>query len=73
MMRSILGFAVLAVVVWLVLKLAFGILGTLIGLAFTILWLAFLGYVAYLVLRAVSPGTAARLRDAIRGRPADAP
>lgn len=36
MIRSVLGFALFAVVVWLVLKQAFGILGTLIGLAFTV-------------------------------------
>jgi len=72
MIRKILGFAVLAVVVWLVLKLAFGILGTLIGLAITVVWLAAVGYVLYLVLRLVSPTTAAKVRDAIRGRPASA-
>lgn len=72
MFRKILGFAVLAVVVWLVLKLAFGILGTLIGLAITVVWLAAVGYVFYLVLRLVSPTTAAKVRDAIRGRPASA-
>jgi len=73
MVRSILGFALVAVVVWLVLKIAFGILGTLIGLAITGLWLAALGYVLYLVLRVFRPATAARLRDAIRGRPANVP
>ncbi len=72
MIRKILGFAVLAVVVWLVLKLAFGILGTLIGLAITVVWLAAVGYVFYIVLRLVSPTTAAKVRDAIRGRPASA-
>lgn len=72
MIRKILGFAVLAVVVWLVLKLAFGILGTLIGLAITVVWLAAVGYVFYLVLRLISPTTAAKVRDAIRGRPASA-
>jgi len=72
MIRKILGFAVLAVVVWLVLKIAFGVLGTLIGLAITVVWLAAVGYVFYLVLRLVSPTTAAKVRDAIRGRPASA-
>lgn len=72
MIRKILGFAVLAVAVWLVLKIAFGVLGTLVGLAITVLWLAGLGYLFYLVLRLVSPAAAARVRDAIRGRPASA-
>ena len=65
MIRRILGFAVFAVVIWLGLKIVFGILGTLIGLAITALWLAALGYVCYLVLRVVSPTTAAKVRDAI--------
>ena len=72
MIRSILGFALLAVVVWLLVKIVFGILGTLIGLAITVLWLAGLGYVFYLVLRLVSPSTAAKLHDAIKSRRAGA-
>ena len=69
MFRSILGFAILAVLAWLGLKLVFGILGSLVGLAMTILWLAFLGFVVYLALRLVSPSTADRVRDMIKGRP----
>jgi hypothetical protein len=66
MFRSILGFAVLAILAWLGLKLIFGIL------AITVLWLAFIGFVVYLALRLVSPRTADRIRDMIKGRPADA-
>ena len=73
MIRSILGFALFAVVVWVGLQVVFGILGTLIGLAVTIFWLAAIGYVGYLVLRFVSPSTAAKVRDAIRGRPTSVP
>jgi hypothetical protein len=72
MFRSILGFAVLAVLAWLGLKLIFGILGSLVGLAMTVLWLAFIGLIVYLALRLVSPRTADRIRDMIKGRPADA-
>jgi hypothetical protein len=72
MFRSILGFAVLAVLAWLGLKLVFGILGSLAGLAMTILWLAFLGFVVYMALRLISPRTADRIREMIKGRPADA-
>jgi len=71
MIRRILGFALFAVAVWLVLKIALGILGTLIGLAITVLVLAAMGYVFYLVLRVFSPAAAARVREAIRGRPAN--
>ncbi len=72
MFRSILGFAVLAVVAWLALKIFFSVLGGLVGLAMTVLWLAGLGFLCYLVLRLVSPGTADRIREIIKGRPADA-
>ena len=72
MFRSILGFAVLAVVAWLALKLLFGIMGTLFGLAVTVLWLAVIGFFVYIALRIVAPRTADRLRDMIKGRPADA-
>ena len=72
MFRSILGFAVFAVLAWIALKLVFGILGGLIGLAMTVLWLAGIGFLFYLVLRVVSPSTADKIRDMIKGRPADA-
>jgi hypothetical protein len=71
--RSILSFAVLAVVALVVLKIALGLLGVLIGLAVTVLVLAAMGYGFYLLLRVFSPRTAARVRDVIRGRPAGAP
>ena len=70
MFRSILGFAILAVVAWLGLKLMFGVLGSLFGLAMTVLWLAAIGFLFYLALRLVSPSTADRLRDMIKGRSA---
>ncbi|HYT04884.1 MAG TPA: hypothetical protein VEM13_08400 [Gemmatimonadales bacterium] len=72
MFRSVFGFAVFAVLAWLGLKLVFSVLGGLIGLAMTVLWLAAIGFVIYLVLRVVSPSTADKIRDMIKGRPADA-
>ena len=53
MFRSILGFAILAVLAWLGLKLMFGILGSLVGLAMTVLWLAFTHPLAALVVVAI--------------------
>jgi hypothetical protein len=61
---------VLAVVAWLGLKLVFGILGSLFGLAMTVLWLAAIGFLFYLALRLISPSTADKLRDMIKGRSA---
>ena len=72
MFRSVIGFAVLAVLAWLGLKILFGILGGLIGLAMTVLYLAAIGFVVYLVLRVVSQSTADRIREMIKGRPTDA-
>jgi len=37
----------------------------------TILYLAAIGFLIYLVLRVVSPSTAHKIRDMIKGRPAD--
>ena len=71
MFRSILGFAVLAILAWLALKLMFGMLGFIVGIAGTVLWLAALGFVVYIALCIVSPGTAERIRDMIKGRPTE--
>jgi len=68
MLRSILGFAVFAVVAWLGLKLVLSLLGGLVGIAMTVLWLAAIGFLFFLVLRILSPSTAERLRDVIKGR-----
>lgn len=68
MFRSILGFALLAVVAWFALKLLFGLLGFVVGIAGTVLWLAFIGFVVYVALRLISPRTADRIRDLIKGR-----
>jgi hypothetical protein len=72
MLRSVLGFALFAVLAWIGLKLVFSVLGGLIGLAVTVLWLAALGFIFYLVLRVISPSTADKIREMIKGRPADA-
>jgi hypothetical protein len=37
-----------------------------------VLWLAGIGFLFYLVLRVVSPSTAEKIRDVIKGRRADA-
>jgi hypothetical protein len=68
MFRSVLGFAIFAVLVWLGLKIIFGVLGSLMGILMTVLWLAAIGVIFYLVLRVISPATADRVRDTIRGK-----
>jgi hypothetical protein len=68
MFRSILGFAIFAVLAWIGLKIIFGLLGGLMGILMTVLWLAAIGFILYLVLRVVSPGTADKVRDTIKGK-----
>ena len=70
MFRSILGFAILAVVAWIALGLIFNLFGFVVGLAVKVLWLAAIGFLFYLALRLISPSTADKLRDMIKGRPA---
>lgn len=67
MLRKVLGFAVLAVVAWIVLKLALGLLGIALHLVWTILMLALVGLVVYWVIKLISPGTARRVKDVISG------
>lgn len=68
MLRKLIGFAVFAVVALLALKLAFGLFGLVLGLAGGLLWLAFIGFVIYLVLKLFAPETAARVREMIAGQ-----
>ncbi|MGH7606504.1 MAG: hypothetical protein ACREME_04110 [Gemmatimonadales bacterium] len=72
MFRSILGFALLAVVAFVALSLVLSLLGFVVSVAVKVLWLAALGFLFYLALRVISPRTADRLREMIKGRPSDA-
>ena len=66
MLRTILGYAVLAVVGIVALKLLFGLLSIAFSLFWALLWLAFLGFIFYLILKVISPKTAQRVRDSIK-------
>ena len=69
MFRSILGFAVFAVLALLGIKLLFGVFGIVVSLAATLLvWAAF-GFLIYLGLRVISPSTAEKLRQLIKRGP----
>jgi hypothetical protein len=63
MARTLVGYAVFAAVVLLALRL----LGFIWGIIGTLLWLAFLGFVFYLLLRVFSPSSADKVRDTIKG------
>jgi hypothetical protein len=67
MVRNVVGFAGVAVVALIALKLLSGLFGFAISIFMTLLWLAFWGFIIYLVLRVISPSTADRVRDTIKG------
>jgi hypothetical protein len=54
------------------LNIFFGLLAGVFGIALWILKLAAIGFILYFVLRLVSPSTADKIREMIKGRPADA-
>jgi FtsH-binding integral membrane protein len=66
MIRKLFGFAIFAVVAIFLLKVLFGLV---IGLLAAVLWFAFIGFLIYLILKIFAPGTAARVREMIAGRP----
>jgi hypothetical protein len=72
MFRTIFGYAVLAIIGFLALKLVFGLVGFVFSAAIGLLWLAAIGFGFYLVLKLISPGTARRVREVVTGteRPA---
>jgi uncharacterized membrane protein len=67
MFRKVLGFAVLAVVAFFVLRLGLWIIRVTLGLAWTVLMLALVGLVIYWVIKLISPSTARRVKDMISG------
>jgi hypothetical protein len=67
MFRRLLGYAVFAIVALFLFKLMLGLFGLFLGLLFTLLWFAFLGFVIYMILKIVAPGAAARVREMIAG------
>jgi hypothetical protein len=68
MFRTVIGFAVLAIVAFFALQLFFGLFGIILGLAGKLLWLAFLGFLVYLVLRVFAPATADKVKETISGK-----
>jgi len=65
MLRTLLGYAVLAVIGIIALKLLFLLMGLAISLAFTVLWSAAIGFVFYLILKVISPNSARRVREVL--------
>ena len=70
MIRSISGFAVFAVLAMFAVKVFFKLFGLALGLLGTVLWLAFWGWIIYMILKMFAPRTAASIKETISGRPA---
>lgn len=66
-MRTLIGYVVLAVIGFVALKLIFVLVGVAVTLLMSVLWIAAIGFVFYLVLKVISPSTARRVRDSIKG------
>jgi hypothetical protein len=67
MVRAVVGYSVLAVVGIVALKLMFGLLGLAFQLIWAFLWLAALGFIFYLIIKIISPSTAKKVRETIKG------
>ncbi len=70
MVRSIVGFSVFALVSLVLLKAIFFLLVGVLGIFGLILKLALWGFLIYVILKILAPGTAARVREVVTGKPA---
>ena len=70
MVRTLTGYAIVAVIGIVAIKIVFGLLGFVFSLLWSVLWLAAIGFVLYLILKVVSPSTARRVKEVVEGKPA---
>jgi uncharacterized membrane protein len=70
MLRSLVGFAIFAIVALVAIRIVTGLLGIVLSQAMQVLWLAIIGFVFYTLVRIVSPSTADRIKEMIQGKPA---
>ncbi|MBW8772599.1 MAG: hypothetical protein JF590_04815 [Gemmatimonadetes bacterium] len=67
-MQKLMGYSLLAIVALFAWRILTGLFGMLLGLVFSLLWLAFVGFMIYLVIRIFSPSTADRIQEMISGK-----
>lgn len=67
MIRTLTGYAVLGLIGVLVLKLLLGVVGFAFSLLWTLLSLAAVGFVCYLILKIINPDAARRVREKVSG------
>ena len=68
MFRKLVGYAVFAVVALFLVKIAFGLLGVVWSLFWAVVVFAAIGFVLYLILRLISPRSADKVEDMIKGK-----
>ena len=67
-MQKLLGYSMLAIVGFFLWRVLTSLFGMIVGLLFSLLWLAFVGFIIYLIIRVFSPGTADRIQEMISGK-----
>ena len=72
MVRGIAGFAGFFLLFVFGMKVIGFLIGGLLGIALKVVWFAFLGWAIYTIIRILSPGTADRIRETVRGKPSEA-
>ncbi|MGE3616869.1 MAG: hypothetical protein AB7L66_13455 [Gemmatimonadales bacterium] len=72
MVRGLVGFAGVFVLFMFGMKVIGFLIGGLIGLVLKLVWFAFLGWIIFTIIKVLSPDTADRIRDTIRGKPKEA-
>ncbi|MBI2072247.1 MAG: hypothetical protein HYW06_13610 [Gemmatimonadetes bacterium] len=68
MLRTLVGYAILAVIGYFALKLLFGLLGFAITMLINLVVLAAIGFLLYALLKLISPDLARRVHETISGR-----
>ncbi|HET7041027.1 MAG TPA: hypothetical protein VFI13_03370 [Gemmatimonadales bacterium] len=67
-MQKLLGYSLLAIVGLFLWRVLTGLFGMILGLLFSLLWLAFVGFIIYLIIRVFSPSTADKIQEMISGK-----
>ena len=68
MIRTLVGYAAVGVIGFVVVKILFSIVGLVFSLLWTLLWLGAIGFLFYLVLKLINPDAARRVREKVSGR-----
>lgn len=67
-MQKLVGYSLLAIVGLFLWRVLTSLFGMIVGLLFSLLWLAFVGFIIYLIIRVFSPTTADKIQEMISGK-----